>query len=100
MLVVVLVCLTDGVESFMEVEAIAMLAGRVHVVEDEEDALIGIKGWRVGGDSVHLKAELFHVLFEGQTPIRPEVEGIGFKSDHIFFSGTFCSGGNSGKQIG
>lgn len=100
MLVVVLVCLTDGVESFMEVGAIVVLAGRVHIFEDDEDAFIGIKGWSVGGDFVHLKAELFHVLLEGQTPIGPEVEGIGLKSDHFFFSGTFCGGGNSGKQIG
>jgi hypothetical protein len=88
----VLVGLADGAKGLAEIPPIVVLAGLVHVGEDDENLLVGIAGEGVGSQFRDVEAKLLHVLLEGLLPIEGVLQDGLLDLEHLAFGGPLGGG--------
>ena len=92
MYMAVLVGLADGAKGLAEIPPIVVLAGLVHVGEDDENLLVGIAGEGVGSQFRDVEAKLLHVLLEGLLPIEGVLQDGLLDLEHLAFGGPLGGG--------
>jgi hypothetical protein len=95
--VIMSVGLANCAQGFPEVAAVVMLAGLVHIGEDDQNMFSGVACEGVRGQSVNMEAELFHVLLEGFSPIEGVPKCGHLDAEHFLLCGPFGGGGDGVK---